>query len=96
MTTRQSIDNFINRCESAILFAEEQYEEGSRQEHYHDVEFSEAMHELEVILQQLLKMTESANPQQREQLYRVRLKIQQLQNKMILLNHDRPLYSTWH
>ncbi|GIN21709.1 MAG TPA: DUF2524 domain-containing protein [Bacillus bacterium] len=96
MTTRQSIDNFINRCESAILFAEEQYEEGSRQEHYHDVEFSEAMHELEVILQQLLKMTESANPQQREQLHRVRLKIQQLQNKMILLNHDRPLYSTWH
>lgn len=96
MTTRQSIDNFINRCESAILYAEEQYDEGSRQEHYHDVEFSDALHELEAILLQLKKMTESANAQQREQLHRVRLKIQQLQNKMILLDHDRPLYSTWH
>lgn len=96
MTTRQSIDNFINRCESAILYAEEQYEEGSRQEHYHDVEYSDALHELEAMLLHLKKMTESANAQQREQLHRVRLKIQQLQNKMILLDHDRPIYSTWH
>ncbi|MBD8006040.1 YtzC family protein [Bacillus norwichensis] len=96
MTTRQSIDNFINRCESVILFAEEQYEEGNRQEHYHDMDYSEAMNDLEMVLQQLHKMTASANAQQREQLHRVRLKIQQLQNKMILLNHDRPLYSTWH
>lgn len=96
VTTRESIDNFINRCESAILNAEDQYEAGSRQEHHHDVEYSEAMNELDVMVQQLHKMSESANAQQREQLHRVRLKIQQLQNKMILLNHDRPLYSTWH
>lgn len=96
MATRQTIEQFINRCESAIMFAEEQYDEGSRQEHYHDVEYSDALQELEAMLVQLRKISESANPGQRERLYRVRLKIQQLQNKMILLNHDRPVYSTWH
>ncbi|MFS0644267.1 YtzC family protein [Siminovitchia sp. 179-K 8D1 HS] len=96
MATRQTIEQFINRCESAIMFAEEQYDEGSRQEHYHDVEYSDALQELEAMLVQLRKISESANPGQRERLYRVRLKIQQLQNKMILLNHDRTVYSTWH
>ncbi|MFD1706779.1 YtzC family protein [Siminovitchia sediminis] len=96
MTTRESIDSFINKCESAILYAEEQYEQGRRQEHYHDVEYSDALHELESMTQQIQKMADSANAQQREQLHRVRLKVQQLQNKMILLDHDRPIYSTWH
>lgn len=94
MATRQSIENFIDRCESAILFAEEQYEEGSRQEYYQEEDYSEALQELEAMLVQLHKISDSANDQQRERLHRVRLKIQQLQNKMILLNHDRPMY--WH
>lgn len=96
MTTRKSMDEFIQRSESVILFAEEQYDQGSRQEHYHDVEYSEAMREIEVLLAEIEKMSDSANAQQREQLNRVRLRVQHLQNKMILLNHDRPVYSTWH
>lgn len=96
MATRQLIEQFINRCESAIINAEEQYDLGSRQEHYHDIEYGDAMQELEAMLVQLRKISDSANHEQRERLHRVRLKIQQLQNKMILLNHDRPVYSTWH
>ena len=96
MATRKSVDDIINRCESAIQFAEEQYEAGSRQEHYHDVEYSDALHQLEVVGMELRKLSESANDQQREQLHRTRLKVQQLQNRMIMLNHDRPIYSTWH
>ncbi|MBM7715850.1 YtzC family protein [Siminovitchia sp. FSL H7-0308] len=96
MATRQSIEHFINRCETAIINAEEQYDLGSRQEHHYDIEYSDAMQELEAMLVQLRKISDSANPEQRERLHRVRLKIQQLQNKMILLNHDRPVYSTWH
>lgn len=96
MTTRKSLDEFIQRCESVLSLAEDQFDRGSRQEHYDDIEFSEALQEIEVILAQLKKMSESANAQQREQLNRVRLKVQHLQNKMILLNHDRPIYSTWH
>ncbi|MBS4175946.1 YtzC family protein [Lederbergia citrea] len=96
MATRQSIEDCINRVESAILNAEEQYTLGSRQEHYHDVEFSDAQGQLEAAAQELEKLADSSNAQQREQLYRVGLKVQQLQNKMILLDHDHPLYSTWH
>ncbi|MBS4208603.1 YtzC family protein [Bacillus sp. FJAT-50079] len=91
MATRQSIDHFLNRCESAILAAEEQYKSANRQEHYYDVEFSEAQQELENTVIELEKLSDCSNAQQREQLYRKRLQLQQLQNKMILTDHDHPL-----
>lgn len=86
MATRQSIDDCLNRCESAILAAEEQYENSLRQGHYHDAEFSDAQQMLESITLELEKLSDSSNAQQREQLYRKNLQIQQLQNKMILRN----------
>ncbi|CAM4235610.1 YtzC family protein [Lederbergia lenta] len=93
MATRQSIEDCMNRCESAILVAEEQYNQASRQEHYYDVEFSEAQQQLETAVMEIEKLSDSSNAQQREQLYRTRLKVQQLQNKMMVTNHDHPL--TW-
>ncbi|MFK4997365.1 YtzC family protein [Bacillus sp. N9] len=91
MATRQSIDHFLNRCESAILAAEKQYEEAKKQEHYYDVEFSEAQQDLEKMVIELEKLSNCSNAQQREQLYRKRLQLQQLQNQMILTDHDHPL-----
>lgn len=93
MATRQSIEECINRCDSAILVAQEQYDEARRQEHYYDVEFSEAQQLLENTIAELEKLSDSSNAQQREQLYRARLRVQQLQNKMILTDHDHPSYS---
>ncbi|MEK3887661.1 YtzC family protein [Bacillus sp. FSL K6-3431] len=84
MATRQSIEDCLNRCESAILVAQEQQDLANRQEHYYDVEFGEAQEQLEVAVKDLEKLSDSSNAQQREQLYRARLKVQQLQNNMIL------------
>lgn len=90
MATRQSIEDCMNRCESAILYADEQYTEAMRQEHYYDEEFSEAQQQLDASVVEIEKLLDSSNAQQREQLHRTRLKVQQLQNKMILQDHDRP------
>lgn len=90
MATRQSIEDCLNRCESAILNAQEQYDLANRQEHHYDVEFGEALGQLEMTVKELDKLSDSSNAQQREQLYRARLKVQQLQNNMILTDHGRP------
>ncbi|GIN88173.1 hypothetical protein J6TS2_45590 [Heyndrickxia sporothermodurans] len=91
MATRQSVDEHIQKCEEAICYAKEQYNEGSKQEHYHDIEYQSAMQQLENAYNDLAQLSNSANSQQREQLHRMRLQLQQMQNKMTLLNHDRPL-----
>lgn len=96
MATRLSVDNCIKKCDEVIKYAEEQYKAGMLQEHYYDVEFSEAMLDMEKAYQELVKLNDSANAQQRERLNRERVRLQQLQNKMILLDHDRPFYSTLH
>ncbi len=56
----------------------------SKQEHYNDNEYSEAQMMLENAVNELNKLSLSANDQQREQLYRMRLQLQTLQNNMIL------------
>lgn len=93
MATRQSVEECIHRCEMAYQNALEQLEEAQKQEHYYDVEFSEAQVSLEQAVMELEKLLAFSNAQQREQLERIRMKVQQLQNQMILQNHDRPLGS---
>lgn len=56
----------------------------SKQEHYNDNEYSETQMMLENAVNELNKLSLSANDQQREQLYRMRLQLQTLQNNMIL------------
>lgn len=84
MTTRQSVENLLQQCEDAIRFAQEQYKDSSRQEHYNDNEYIEAMQQIETAYNDLAKMALSANGQQRDQLHRMRLQLQQVQNHMIL------------
>jgi predicted DNA-binding protein YlxM (UPF0122 family) len=92
MATRQSIQDCIQRCEDAMRSAQEQYKAGSQQEHYHNVEYTDALQGLEGAYNEICKLAFSSNDQQRDQLHRMRLQLQQLQNEMILLDHDRPLY----
>ncbi|MDQ0160965.1 YtzC family protein [Bacillus alveayuensis] len=87
MATRQSVENFIQRCEDTLHFAREQYLEGAKQEHYNDTEYTKAQQMLENTLEELAQLEMSANAEQREQLYRMRLRLQSLQNDMILLEH---------
>jgi len=87
MTTRKAMEKFLSKCEQTLEFAEEQYIDGLKQGHYMDNEYSQAQAMLEDAYNELLAIYRSSNSQQRERLHRMRLKIQDLQNKMTLLDH---------
>ncbi|HLO12593.1 MAG TPA: YtzC family protein [Pseudoneobacillus sp.] len=87
MATRQSVDDLIQRCEDAISSAQDQFIDASKQEHYNDDQYTNALQGLEDAFNDLATMANSANSQQREQLHRMRLQLQQAQNNMILLRH---------
>ncbi|MEH7355497.1 YtzC family protein [Neobacillus drentensis] len=87
MATRESMDNLMQQVEDTIRYAEEQYKQSSLQEHYNDDNYTDALQQLEETYQDIAKMAHSANSQQKEQLHRMRLQLQQLQNSMILEEH---------
>ncbi|MEH7544396.1 uncharacterized protein DUF2524 [Neobacillus bataviensis] len=87
MATRDSMDNLMQQVEDTIRYAEEQYKQSSLQEQYNDDGYTNALQQLEQTYQDICKLAHSANPQQREQLHRMRLQIQQLQNSMIIEVH---------
>ncbi|MED4016102.1 YtzC family protein [Sutcliffiella cohnii] len=87
MATRDSVEQFIQQCEDAIRYAEDQYSNAEQQEHYNDTEFTKAQEMLEQTYNDLMHLSLSCNAQQREQLNRMRLQLQQLQNQMTLLDH---------
>ncbi|WML50644.1 YtzC family protein [Neobacillus sp. PS3-34] len=84
MATRQSMEDFLQKCEDAIRYAQDQFRESSLQEQYNNDNYTGALQELEDTYNELCHLAHSANAQQREQLHRMRLQIQQLQNTMIL------------
>lgn len=87
MATRDSVNALIQQCEDAIQFANDQLQEGRTQEHFNDVGYTEALQSLENAYNDLAKLALSANSEQREQLHRMRLQLQQLQNEMITSPH---------
>ena len=84
MATRKSIDEFVQKSTETLEFASEQFDLSSRQEHYNEEEFSKAQLMLEDAVNELEKLKDVANDQQRERLDRTRVQIQSLQNQMIL------------
>ncbi|MCM3569674.1 YtzC family protein [Neobacillus mesonae] len=84
MATRDSMSNLTQQVEDTIRFAEEQYKESNLQEQYNDDNYTQALQRLEQTYQDIATMAHSANGPQREQLHRMRLQIQQMQNNMIL------------
>ncbi|KKK38430.1 hypothetical protein WQ57_09615 [Mesobacillus campisalis] len=87
MATRQSVEEHLQQCEDAIRIAQEQYKKASMQEHLHDGQYTASMQMLEGAYNDIAKLALSCNGQQREQLHRMRLQLQQLQNEMILHDH---------
>jgi len=87
MATRQSIGMCIQQCENALNYAQDQYQDGSRQEHYEDETYVQSQATLQEAMNDLEKLLGSANDQQREQLYRMRMQLQQMQYNMVRLNH---------
>jgi hypothetical protein len=86
MATRDSMNELKQKCEDILRFANDQYQESSLQQHYNDDNHIQALQELENAYNDIAVMAHSANSQQREELHRLRLQIQQAQNRMILLN----------
>ncbi|MDQ0220286.1 DUF2524 family protein [Peribacillus cavernae] len=86
MATRQSVENCIQQCEDALRTALDQYREASTQEHVNDMEFTNSQQEIENAINTVETISNSANPQQREQLIRMLLQLQQMQNNLTFLN----------
>ncbi|MCM3767107.1 YtzC family protein [Neobacillus niacini] len=84
MATRASMETLTQQVEDTIRFAEEQYKQSSLQEHYNEDDYIQALQKLETMYQDICTMAHSANGPQREQLHRMRLQVQQLQNSLIL------------
>lgn len=84
MATRDSMDDLMQQCEDAISFAQDQFRESSLQQQYNNDDYTKALQGLEDTYQDISKMALFANSQQREQLHRMRLQLQQLQNTLIL------------
>ena len=84
MATRQSVENFLQECEDTIRYAHEQITTGRQQEHYNITEYTDALKQIEEKTNDLAHLALSCNGQQREQLHRMRLQLQQLQNDLIL------------
>ncbi|RFB17876.1 DUF2524 family protein [Bacillus sp. HNG] len=84
MATRQSVEAFMQRCEDSLRNAQEQINTARRQEAYNATEYTDAQMQLEDVTNELAKLAQSCNDQQREQLHRMRLQLQQLQNDMTL------------
>jgi len=87
LATRNSVDQLLQECEDAINLAQEQYKSAASQQHDHDSDFTQALQAIEAAYNDLVKLAYSANAQQRDQLHRMRLQLQQVQNNMILLDH---------
>ncbi|WP_409302275.1 YtzC family protein [Peribacillus sp. SCS-155] len=91
MATRHSIDMCLFNCEDALQYADEQYMEGARQEHGNDLEYTQAQNMLEQAIHEIDVLWNSADNQQRERLYRMRLLVDQMQNQMILRSNTRTM-----
>jgi hypothetical protein len=87
MATRDSMENLLQQCEDTIRYAQDQFKESNLQENYNNDDYTKALQELEETYLNITKMAQSANSQQRDQLHRMRLQLQQFQNTMILEEH---------
>lgn len=84
MTTRQAMDDFLQRCENVMRAAKDQMNESAKQEFYNGGEYVYAQTQVEETLNDLAHLALNANAQQRDQLHRMRLQLQQLQNQLTL------------
>ena len=87
MATRQSVEQCLHNCEEALQLAQEQYTQASKQEHYNDDHYIQSQQLLETAYSELEHLAQSSNDQQRAQLNRMKIQIEQMQHEMILLRH---------
>jgi hypothetical protein len=85
MTERESLEMFFNRAKQVIDHATEQNQLYNKQEPQIDAAvYSSAQQQLEEVYLDLQKISNSATPQQREEIQRTMSQILQLQSDMII------------
>jgi hypothetical protein len=87
MTDRYSLDQCIHNAEQAMQCAKEQLELGMKQEHYNDMEYSNAQLQLEQAVISLEQMMHNANAEQRERIDRTLSQLRHMQHQMITTPH---------
>lgn len=92
MTTRDSVENLIMEGQHIIQQAEEQLDMSNRNEFKINEDYTNAHLELEQLSQRIDRMMNSANSQQRDQLHRFQLLVNEKLNDMILEEVDITRY----
>jgi hypothetical protein len=92
MTTRDSIENLLIEGQHIVQQAEEQLEQSNRSGFMMNEDYWNAQLELEKLSQSIDRVMKSANAQQKEQLHRFQLAVQNRLNDMILDQVDVTRY----
>jgi ClpP class serine protease len=93
MTTRASMNDFMNKAETAVDYAHEQLDTWKKQEHYNEDDYNKAQQELENIHNDLDNVMLSGNGEQKERIRRMQILIRQVQNDLVLNQQDlHPFY----
>ncbi len=87
MATRESVEDYLQMAEDTLRYAKEQFTEAKKQEHYNATEYTKAQQQLESTVVELGELAHSGNSQQKMQIDRMRLQLQQIQNEMIIYPH---------
>ncbi|WP_129691321.1 DUF2524 family protein [Gottfriedia acidiceleris] len=87
MTDRAYGQEQVQKAKLAYDYAVEQLEIGMRQEHYNDIEYSQAQAGIEEALIELEKVANLANAENKDEFYRLRRQLTQLQHQMIITPH---------
>jgi Protein of unknown function (DUF2524) len=77
----------IQKAKDAYDYAVEQLEIGMRQEHFNAIEYSEAQAGVEQAIIELEKVANLANAENKDEFYRLRRQLTQLQHQMIITPH---------
>ncbi|MFC4404787.1 DUF2524 family protein [Gracilibacillus xinjiangensis] len=84
MATRDSVENLLIEGHHIIQQAEEQLDQSNRNHFMMNEDYRNAQLELEKLAQNLNRVLASANAQQRDQLHRFQLVVNEKLNDMIL------------
>lgn len=87
MPNRAFGHDHIERANQAYEYAQQQLELGMKQEHYNDIDYSEAQSQLEEAIINLTQVERIANRENRDEFTRLRLRLMDLQNRMIITPH---------
>ncbi|GGE77865.1 DUF2524 family protein [Priestia taiwanensis] len=87
MGDRSAIQETLSMAQEAMDLAKEQLDIGRLQESYNGIEYSQAQQLLETATLEVEKLERLAVSEQKDELYRKRLQLQQLQNEMIITPH---------